>query len=92
MNHLKPLFLLIFFAFPAMKNLYAQITITGTVTDNLKKAIGGSNVLLLAAADSSLVKGTMSKTDGTFLLEANAPGSYLLAASYTGFNTNYSPV
>ncbi|HRB50360.1 MAG TPA: TonB-dependent receptor [Niabella sp.] len=92
LNHLKPLFLLIFFAFPAMKNLYAQITITGTVTDNLKKAIGGSNVLLLAAADSSLVKGTMSKTDGTFLLEANAPGSYLLAASYTGFNTNYSPV
>ncbi|MBC5991404.1 outer membrane beta-barrel family protein [Pontibacter cellulosilyticus] len=61
-----------------------QSSISGKVIDGENKAVGYANVLLLKAADSSLVKGALSEDAGTFLFEGIAAGKYKVVASMVG--------
>ncbi|WP_299821490.1 TonB dependent receptor [uncultured Pontibacter sp.] len=80
---MKNLFLLLFLL--AFTTLHAQqSSISGKVTDGENKAVGYANVLLLNAADSSLVKGALTEDAGTFLFEGIAAGTYKVVASMVG--------
>ncbi|WP_071594887.1 outer membrane beta-barrel family protein [Pontibacter roseus] len=62
-----------------------QATIAGKVLEGENKPMGYANVLLLQAADSSLVKGTLSDDTGAFLFEGVAVGRYKVVASMVGY-------
>ena len=66
--------------------LQAQSGIKGAVMDETGAPVAFANVLLLHAADSSLAKGTITEEDGTYLLEAIAPGRYLVNVSMVGYD------
>ncbi len=61
-------------------------TIKGRVTDaSLDKPIEYTNIVLFSAADSSLITGTVTNKDGTFLLEKLPYGKYFLTANFIGY-------
>ncbi len=70
----------------------AQLRINGKVQSNLNEALISCNVLLHKAADSSLVKGTITNVEGQFSLENIIAGKYFLSISYTGFNTEIKQI
>lgn len=43
-------------------------TITGRVVDELSQPMAFANVMLLNGADSSFIKGAITKDDGTFVI------------------------
>ncbi len=70
-----------------------KATIVGKLTDQSNKPMDFANVLLLNPADSSLVKGTISEADGSYLFEMVSNGNYLISATMVGFQpTYYGPV
>lgn len=58
----------------------AQLTITGTVTDEQDQPLAGANVVI----DRTLM-GVMTKDDGTFGLKNLPPGPYTLLVSFLGY-------
>ncbi|PKV76085.1 outer membrane beta-barrel family protein [Pontibacter ramchanderi] len=76
--------LLPFFFFFCTTVSAQQATIAGKVLETADKPLGYANVLLLKAADSSLVKGTLSDESGAFLFEGIAVGRYKVVASMVG--------
>ncbi|HTM92329.1 MAG TPA: carboxypeptidase-like regulatory domain-containing protein, partial [Flavisolibacter sp.] len=72
--------------------LSSQSKLQGSVVKDKSQSLPGATVLLLNSKDSSLVKGLFSSTDGNYSFEKIAPGSYILAASYSGYKQAYSPV
>src|SRR5690606_1944513 len=60
-------------------------TISGKVLEDADKPMGYANVLLLKAADSSLVKGTLTDEGGAYRFEGIAIGKYRLVASMLGY-------
>ncbi len=72
--------------------LFAQFSLTGKITDSTNKPLAGCNILLHKTADTSLIKGAVSNTDGSFRLRNVGPGNYLISISFTGFKTNWFPV
>ncbi|MBB6612704.1 TonB-dependent receptor [Pontibacter sp. Tf4] len=84
---LLPLLLLVF------TNLSAQqASIKGKVLDGAKNPVGYANVLLLHAADSSLVKGALSEESGSFMFDGIAAGKYRVVASMVGYARIMTPV
>lgn len=71
-------------------NLHAQSLIKGSVADETGAPAAFANVLLLASADSSLVKGTITEEDGTYLFEDITSGRYLVNVSTVGYDALYS--
>ena len=76
--------------------LAASVTaanITGTVTDaSTGDPLMEAAVRLLAARDSSLVKGVTTKADGKFTLPSVSAGKYIVAVSYIGYADTYRDV
>lgn len=70
--------------------VFAQGNVTGKVTDEQNKSIEFANVLLLNAADSSLVKGDLSDSTGAYIFDNISNGKYLIAVSMVGYNQIYS--
>ena len=68
----------------------AQHRITGTVQDEQNRPLPGANVLLLAEADSALVKGTVADTTGAYALESVTDGRYLLSVQMVGYTSYFS--
>ncbi len=87
MKKITLLFLLLAFSFSP---LFAQITVSGTVTDENGQAVGFASVALVAAADSQLVKGALSDTTGAFAIAAVGPGAYRLMTNMLGYETQYT--
>lgn len=83
---------LMLFALMTFSCLYGQSKITGHVSDETNRPLAFANVLLLAPADSSLVKGVISEEDGSYLFEQVASGAYLLSVTMLGFDHYYSDV
>jgi hypothetical protein len=87
-------FLLLIF-FPAVylllpvKAVYGQsLAISGTIyaTDGDDiEPLGGANIQVLAAPDSSFVGGAASSPDGAFRVINLSPGTYLIRTSFLGF-------
>lgn len=67
-----------------------QTTLVGRVHDESESPVPGANVLLLSAADSSLVQGAVTTDDGRFAIEAVAAGTYRLRVSFVGFTEHLS--
>jgi len=85
---MKQLVLFLFFSSQCLINI-AQ-TITGKITDENHNPLSFANVVLINAKDSAFVTGTVSKEDGTFLLQASTNKDYILKVSLVGYVTNYS--
>jgi hypothetical protein len=64
---------------------FSQSQISGLVQETNQQALPGASVLLLNAADSSLVKGRLSAVNGAFRFEDISAGSYLLRVTMLGF-------
>lgn len=67
-------------------------SVSGVVKDSGGTAIEFANLLLLNAADSTMVKGTTTSDKGNFLFENVAPNTYVLKISYLGYVTKYMPI
>lgn len=65
-------------------------TVKGNVTDANRKPVEFATILLLKAADSTLVKGAVADAGGLFELAPIAEGRYLVAATQVGFQKTYS--
>lgn len=82
----------------ALSHLYAlaqtPVTgkITGQVNDDAQKLVEFANVTLHKAADSSLVKATLTDTKGFFELGAVKEGQYYVNVSQMGYQRFRSPV
>ncbi len=70
--------LLLFLIFSSNLNAQSTYTISGLIQDNDGGPMAYSNVLLLKANDSTLVKGTLAQEDGTFELDNIGSGSYIV--------------
>ena len=68
----------------------AQAQTSGQVSNGQKEPLPGATILLLSAADSSLVKGQLSGEKGTFSFENMDPGEYRLQVSMLGFSPFWS--
>jgi outer membrane receptor protein involved in Fe transport len=66
--------------------LKAQTSISGVVFDEQNHPVAFANVLLLAVADSSFVKGGIVSEDGNFSLSQIVPGEYFLKVFMIGYN------
>jgi len=80
---------LLFFFLPFFS--LAQTNISGLVMNKNRQPLTGANVLLLKAADSSLVKGSGTAKDGSFSFENVKAGHYLVMATHVGFSNVYHP-
>ncbi len=75
---------------PACSLLAQNDLIEGTVKDEAGAPVSFANVILLAEKDSSLIRGVVTGTDGTFMLgreSSDAPA--LLRVSAMGFEDRY---
>lgn len=71
-------------------NSHAQVQVSGHVVDSAGRPIEGATVLILKLNDSSLVKGSVSKNNGSYLFEQILAGEYLINSSYSGYNDVFS--
>ena len=66
---------------------YSQ-SITGVVRDSLRsEAISYASIRILEAKDSSFVVGSITASDGRFLIRPSLQGDYMMEISYVGFKT-----
>ncbi len=70
--------------------LQAQSQLSGMVKDAAGKPLPAANVLLLNAADSSLVHGMLASEEGAYQFENVAPGSFLLSCTMIGYIQGFS--
>lgn len=69
---------------------FAQISIQGRVQDITENALPSTNILLLHAADSSLVGGTVSDMNGAFTFNKVTSGHYLINTLMIGYQSTYT--
>lgn len=69
-----------------------QATLTGQLLDQEQQPLAGATVMLLRAQDSVLQQFALANPDGQFKVEKVTPGSYLLQASFLGFNNLYQTI
>jgi outer membrane receptor protein involved in Fe transport len=86
---MKHLYLFVFFLVFCCA---AQAQVTGTVTDSLNEPLPFCNVMMLRAADSSVVTGTTCNDVGVFSLEKKENGDFRLMVMYTGYDKTYTDV
>ncbi len=86
-NHNFLLALLVF-----STNIFAQsnFKISGNILESNNNTMPFANVLLLKASDSTLVKGTLSDENGSYIIKEVSSGNYLLLSSLVGFQSAYS--
>ena len=69
-----------------------RVNIEGVVADSLEAPLAGASVVLLDAADSSLVSFGTSRSDGLFRLRRVKPGAYRLQITFLGFEPYNQPL
>lgn len=74
-----------FVFFCSRLSVYSQNSVKGTVTDYLHQPIPFCSLALMNASDSSLVKGNISDSTGTFIFNRIKPGSYFIKFNSVGF-------
>jgi len=71
------------------------VSITGKVVDRAipeRPAVEFATVMLLNAADSTMVNGTTTATDGSFIFEKVEAGDYIVKVSFIGYQDLYTDV
>ena len=66
--------------------------ITGRLVDSNGEPMIQASVRLLTPKDSVQVKGSVTNENGRFTLSSVQNGSYILEASYVGYNPEYSNI
>ncbi|MFK7935319.1 MAG: outer membrane beta-barrel protein, partial [Saprospiraceae bacterium] len=84
------LIVLLYFITTNCTSLFAQTSIKGKVIDLQDAPISFANVLLLQAADSSLIKGEVTSELGTYEIETTQIGSFIISTTMIGFGVIYS--
>ena len=64
---------------------YAQNKLEGKVGDAKGEVVPFCPLALMNAADSTIIKGTLTNEDGNYVFENFKTGNYLLKVSYTGY-------
>ena len=64
-------------------------TIIGKLIDENHVPLEYANIILLSPTDSSFVQGTITNTDGDFILDKVNGKAYILKASSVGYKTIY---
>ena len=72
-------------ALVAAPSLAQTGTVSGRATDADGRPLPAANALVLAAADSALIRGALADADGAFRVEAVPAGRYVLRVSFLGF-------
>ncbi|SHE38062.1 Outer membrane receptor proteins, mostly Fe transport [Cnuella takakiae] len=67
-----------------------QARVQGVVKGQNNQPLPAATILLLRTKDSALVKGSITQQGGQFQFDNVAPGSYLVAASFSGLKETYS--
>ena len=81
----------LFLSFLLICNLtIAQTQLTGKLLSEKGSPLAYANVLLLNPIDSVLLKGQVTKDDGTFLFDQVAQGTYILGVSILGYQKQYT--
>ena len=81
-----PLFFICLFAAPVVAQSTGGVTLSGTVQDaQTDEPIGFISILLKTEKDSQFVAGTLTDDDGTFSFPGLKKGTYLLEATFTGY-------
>ncbi len=70
----------------------SQSKFFGRVINADSKPVAHANVLLLTPKDSSLVKGMLTREDGTYTFENIEPGKYLITSTHTGYKNTFTSV
>lgn len=70
----------------------SAVNISGLVKDSFEEPLIEATVKLLAAKDSTYVKGVTTNTKGRFNLTGVSKGKYIVAISYIGYETAYRDV
>lgn len=68
----------------------AQLSLAGKVLDTAQNGLPFTNVVLLQAADSSMVSGTVSDPAGSFRFENVGTGRYLIHTLMIGYQSAYT--
>lgn len=71
-------------------SVYAQTEVRGSLTEASGKPVEFATVALYTAADSTLVKGTVSDSLGRFVFQRVALGEYYVEASFVGYRPQRS--
>lgn len=71
-----------------LQQAVAQVSISGTVRAENEEPVAFANVLLLNSVDSTLISGTITGQDGSFILKSR-PGDFLLNLSMVGYHPAY---
>ncbi len=86
MRELKKIIVLMVFALLNVMAVMA-VTLRGNVSDLSGESLIQASVRLLAAKDSSLVKGAVTNADGRFDIKNVKDGKYIIEVSYVGYET-----
>lgn len=71
-------------------SLIAQTQINGQVLNNNQQGLSFVNILMLNPIDSSLVRGSVTREDGQFSLNAEPGESFIFQASMVGYTDAYT--
>ncbi|MBX3238901.1 MAG: outer membrane beta-barrel protein [Chitinophagaceae bacterium] len=86
----RPVLLLILLTVAGFST-YAQRVLKGRITNTRSEPLPNTTVLLLKAADSVLIKGTLTDEKGQYVFEYIAEGTYLISASLVSHETVWTP-
>ena len=86
---MKKLFYILFIAL-IVQNSYTQSSIQGKVLSTNTETLEFVNVVLRTSKDSSMVKGSITDSTGTFVFENVETGNYFIEASMVGFGNGQS--
>jgi hypothetical protein len=93
---MKKLFLsgitLLLFLFCANAQAQSRFNITGTVADSLGRPLVSATVMIMKAADSTLVNFAPSNDRGFFEMRRVEQGEFILQVSYLGYQTISRPL
>lgn len=82
-----PVFILFIFF---VQNSIAQNILTGRVVDSeTVQPLEFTQIALMVAADSSLVTGSITNSEGVFRIETNSEGEHLLRISFVGYEEKW---
>ena len=82
---LKTAVMLFTVLFSCLQTAQSQTQLLGGVTDQAGHPLASATVLLLNAADSSLVKGLLGAADASYVFEQVPPGAYRLRVNMLGY-------
>jgi hypothetical protein len=71
---------------------FSQSSLTGKVVAENEKPADAASVILLAQADSSMIKSALTEANGSYMFNNIKEGRYIVSVSMIGYKKHYAPV